>query len=228
MKNLLSNFKISIEESIYNKDPESSELGKRIITQSIELIDEIGYEAFTFKKLGMRIGSNESSIYRYFENKHKLLSYLTCWYWSWIEYQVVIETYSLEYALDKLKKAIEIISKTVVEDSNYSHINEKKLHRIIINENSKSFLTKEVDKENKQGYFNVYKNLVLRIKDMIQEVDLSYKYPTSLASTLIESSLHQHFLNKHFKAITDYNQEESPVHFLTDLTLRTLTINDHE
>jgi len=228
MKNLLSNFKISIEESIYNKDPESSELGKRIITQSIELIDEIGYEAFTFKKLGMRIGSNESSIYRYFENKHKLLSYLTCWYWSWIEYQVVIETYSLEYALDKLKKAIEIISKTVVEDSNYSHINEKKLHRIIINENSKSFLTKEVDKENKQGYFNVYKNLVLRIKDMIQEVDLSYKYPTSLASTLIESSLHQHFLNKHFKAITDYNQEESPVHFLTDLTLRTLMINDHE
>jgi len=228
MKNLLSNFKISIEESIYNKDPESSELGKRIITQSIELIDEIGYEAFTFKKLGMRIGSNESSIYRYFENKHKLLSYLTCWYWSWIEYQVVIETYSLEYTLDKLKKAIEIISKTVVEDSNYSHINEKKLHRIIINENSKSFLTKEVDKENKQGYFNVYKNLVLRIKDMIQEVDLSYKYPTSLASTLIESSLHQHFLNKHFKAITDYNQEESPVHFLTDLTLRTLTINDHE
>jgi len=228
MKNLLSNFKISIEESIYNKDPESSELGKRIITQSIELIDEIGYEAFTFKKLGMRIGSNESSIYRYFENKHKLLSYLTCWYWSWIEYQVVIETYSLEYALDKLKKAIEIISKTVVEDSNYSHINEKKLHRIIINENSKSFLTKEVDKENKQGYFNVYKNLVLRIKDMIQEVDLSYKYPTSLASTLIESSLHQHFLNKHFKAITDYNQEESPVHFLTDLTLRTLTITDHE
>jgi len=228
MKNLLSNFKISIEESIYNKDPESSELGKRIITQSIELIDEIGYEAFTFKKLGMRICSNESSIYRYFENKHKLLSYLTCWYWSWIEYQVVIETYSLEYALDKLKKAIEIISKTVVEDSNYSHINEKKLHRIIINENSKSFLTKEVDKENKQGYFNVYKNLVLRIKDMIQEVDLSYKYPTSLASTLIESSLHQHFLNKHFKAITDYNQEESPVHFLTDLTLRTLTITDHE
>ena len=228
MKNLLSNFKISIEESIYNKDPESSELGKRIITQSIELIDEIGYEAFTFKKLGMRIGSNESSIYRYFENKHKLLSYLTCWYWSWIEYQVVIETYSLEYALDKLKKAIEIISKKVVEDSNYSHINEKKLHRIIINENSKSFLTKEVDKENKQGYFNVYKNLVLRIKDMIQEVDLSYKYPTSLASTLIESSLHQHFLNKHFKAITDYNQEESPVHFLTDLTLRTLTITDHE
>ena len=228
MKNLLSNFKISIEESIYNKDPESSELGKRIITQSIELIDEIGYEAFTFKKLGMRIGSNESSIYRYFENKHKLLSYLTCWYWSWIEYQVVIETYSLEYALDKLKKAIEIISKTVVEDSNYSHINEKKLHRIIINENSKSFLTKEVDKENKQGYFNVYKNLVLRIKEMIQEVDLSYKYPTSLASTLIESSLHQHFLNKHFKAITDYNQEESPVHFLTDLTLRTLTITDHE
>ncbi len=123
MINILANFKITVADSIYNKDPESSDLGKRIVRKSIELIDEIGYEAFTFKKLGERIGSNESSIYRYFENKHKLLSYLTSWYWTWIEYQVLIETYSLNIPIEKLKKAIEVISKPVVEDSSITHIN---------------------------------------------------------------------------------------------------------
>lgn len=228
MINILANFKITVADSIYNKDPESSALGKRIVRESIELIDEIGYEAFTFKKLGERIGSNESSIYRYFENKHKLLSYLTSWYWTWIEYQVLIETYSLNNPIEKLKKAIEVISKPVVEDSSITHINEVALHRIIINENSKSFLTKEVDKENKEGYFNVYKRLVLRIKTMISDVDASYNYPTSLASTLVESSLHQHFLNKHFKNITDCHDSAIPKFFLTDLVIRTLNTISNE
>lgn len=228
MINILANFKISVADSIYNKDPESSNLGKRIVRESIELIDEIGYEAFTFKKLGDRIGSNESSIYRYFENKHKLLSYLTSWYWTWIEYQVVFETHSLNNPFKKLKKAIEVISKPVIEDSSITHINEATLFKIIINENSKSFLTQEVDKENKEGYFNVYKSLVLRLKEMIQEVDSSYNYPSSLASTIVESSLHQHFLNKHFETLTDCHDSEIPTYFLTDLALRTLNVATHE
>src|SRR5210317_2590894 len=102
MDRLLANLRINIPASVYIKDPESSELGKRIIEHSICLIDEMGIEAFTFKKLGEAIGSNESSIYRYFENKHKLLIYLSSWYSSWIEYQVVIATFSLNDAQLKL------------------------------------------------------------------------------------------------------------------------------
>lgn len=82
MKYLLQNLKVSINDKIYIKDPESSSLGKRIIEYSILMIDTMGFESFTFKKLGEKIGSNESSIYRYFENKHKLLLYLTSWYWG--------------------------------------------------------------------------------------------------------------------------------------------------
>ena len=77
MDSLLSNFKIAVPEKIYVKDPESSDLGKRIVEHSILLINDIGFDSFTFKKLGKIIGSNESSIYRYFENKHKLLIYLS-------------------------------------------------------------------------------------------------------------------------------------------------------
>jgi AcrR family transcriptional regulator len=90
MQQILSNIKITINEKLYVKDPETSELGRNILKNSIELIDKIGFEAFTFKKLGEQIQSNESSIYRYFENKHKLLMYLSSWYWSWMEYRLLL------------------------------------------------------------------------------------------------------------------------------------------
>ena len=67
---------ITINPDLYTKNPDSSELGKKIVSKSIEMINELGYEAFTYKKLGVAIGSNESSIYRYFDSKHALLIYL--------------------------------------------------------------------------------------------------------------------------------------------------------
>ncbi|GAA4271248.1 TetR/AcrR family transcriptional regulator [Aquimarina gracilis] len=217
MKYLLQDLKVRINDKIYIKDPESSALGKRIIEHSILMIQEIGFESFTFKKLGEKIGSNESSIYRYFENKHMLLLYLTCWYWGWIEYQLVFETNSIPDPEDKLRQTIEIITRSIKEDSSFSHINEILLNKIVINEYSKSYLTKEVDKENKEGYFAIYKRLATRIRDMIIEVNNKYPYPASLASTVIEGALHQHFLRDHFSSLTDCNEKVTPSKFFTDL-----------
>jgi len=222
MTDLLSNIKIAVPEKIYIKDPETSPLGKKIIEQSIILINNQGFDNFNFKKLGVLIGSNESSIYRYFENKHKLLLYLTSWYWAWIEYQLVFETSNLPNKLEKLSKAIEVVTRSIKEDSNYSHINEIILNKIIINENSKSYLTKEVDQENREGFFIVYKRIVHRLREMILAVNLNYKFATSLASTVIEASLHQHFLKDHFSSITDCNSDEDPTEFLSSLTLNLL------
>ena len=222
MINLLSNLKISVPDKIFIKDPESSKLGKRIIEHSILLIDEIGFDSFTFKKLGKQIGSNESSIYRYFDSKHKLLLYLTSWYWAWIEYQLVFSTHNISDPKEKIKKAIEIVARTIKEDSNFSHVNEVILNRIIINENSKSYLTKEVDIENKEGYFVVYKRLVLRLSEMILVLKPDYSYASSLASTIVESALHQHFLKEHFQSITNCNDKVSPYHFISHLTLSIL------
>ena len=102
---MLSNIVITVNNKLYVKNPETSELGKKIIEHSIILIDEIGFDYFTFKKLGERIGSNESSIYRYFESKHKLLLYLSSWYWAWIEYRLVFETNNIINPKEKLYKA---------------------------------------------------------------------------------------------------------------------------
>ncbi len=222
MEQLLQSVKIGINEKIYVKDPESSNLGKRIVEQSILMINEMGFESFTFKKLGTKIGSNESSIYRYFENKHKLLLYLTSWYWGWLEYQLVFATNGIADAKMKLEKAIEIVTKTTVEDSAYSHINEVLLNKIVINEYSKSYLTKEVDEENKEGYFGIYKRLVTRISLMIQAVNTDYKYSNSLASTTLEGSLHQHFLKDHFSSLTDCHEDDDPTQYFLHLVFTSL------
>ena len=223
MLNLLSNLRISVPESIYIKDPESSDLGKRIIEHSILLIDEIGFDHFTFKKLGAKIGSNESSIYRYFESKHKLLLYITSWYWAWLEYHLVFATHNVSDAKEKLFKAIEIVTQTIEQDMSYAHINEVALSRIVVNEYSKSYLTKDVDVENKEGYFVVYKRLITRLKEMLLEINPNYKHPSSLASTILGGALHQHFLKEHFKSITDCHSDNSTTNFFKELAIKTIS-----
>ena len=222
MQELLKNLQIKVNDKTFVKDPESSDLGKRIVGQSIALIEEIGFEAFTFKKLGVKIQSNESSIYRYFENKHKLLLYLTSWFWAWTEYQIVIQTFSITDPIIKLEKIIEIITRKVEQDSKFSDIDEVILNKIVINESSKSFLTKEVDNENKEGYFSIYKRLVSRIKDAIDLVNSDYAFSSSLASTLVEGSLHQHFLAEHFPSITNINGNTKGAEFYKNLIFNTL------
>ena len=223
MDELLSNIKIEVPEGVYIKNPESSELGKKIVQNSIVLIDEIGFENFTFKKLGQLIGSNESSIYRYFESKHMLLIYLSSWYWRWIEYQLVIETFSIKDTKEKLIQAIEVVTRTTKEDKNFSHINEILLNKIIINENSKSYLTKSVDSENKQGYFLPYKRVVRRLASIISDHNSDYEFPLTLASSITEGALHQQFLKLHFTTITNCNNDVTPTKFYRDLILKTLS-----
>lgn len=208
---------ILVHPKLYVKNPETSELGRKIIQQSILLIDEIGFEAFTFKKLGERIGSNESSLYRYFENKHKLLLYLTSWYWGWMEYRLVLETNNISDAKTRLIKAIEIVTEKTQDDTATVHINEAILNNIIILEFTKTFLTKEVDQENREGFFLVYKKVVNRVVQMITEAKPDYPFAKSLASSIIEGSLHQHFLKDHLKTITDCNETQSPTAFYKNL-----------
>lgn len=222
MQSLLSNLKITINDKLYVKDPETSELGRKILKNSILLIDEIGFESFTFKKLGEKIQSNESSIYRYFENKHKLLIYLSSWYWSWIEYNLVFATHNIQNPLDKLCISIKMITQKIVDDKNTPYIDESILNRIIISDFSKTLLTKDVDAENKEGYFLVYKRVINRLIEMILEVNPKYPYAKSLASSTIQGALHQHYLKDHFKTITDLSDKDCLSDFYIHLIKKTI------
>ncbi|WP_293896239.1 TetR/AcrR family transcriptional regulator [Flavobacterium sp.] len=222
MKTVLSNLKIQVNDKIYVKDPETSALGKRIIQESIILIDEIGFEDFTFRKLGERIGSNESSIYRYFDSKHKLMLYLSSWYWGWIEYKLLFATTNISSQTEKLNKAITVVTEKIVDDTETLHINEAILNKIIVAEFTKNLITKGVDAENKDGFFLVYKRVITRLVEIINEVNPEYSFAKSLASAVVEGALHQHFLKDHLKTITDCTSNDSVTEFYIDLIEKTL------
>ena len=216
---------ISIESSFYCKDPESTELGKKIVQVGIELLDQLGYEAFTFKKLGVEINSNESSIYRYFESKHAFLVYLVNWYWSWIEYKLVFATANIVSAEERLKKSIELLTEEVKEDSSFTFINEVLLCKIINTESSKAYYTIDVDKENEKGFYKTYKRVVQRVCDFVLEVNPQFKYPHMLISTIIEGAHHQNYFSKHLPALTDVEEgKNNIVEFYLKLTKSVLSL----
>jgi len=86
---------IIMNEKLFLRNPQLTDLGRKILLHSIQLIHKNGFESFTFKKLAEDIGTTEAGIYRYFENKHRLLIYITAWYWSWLEYRVTIFTQNM-------------------------------------------------------------------------------------------------------------------------------------
>lgn len=208
MQNRIS---IKINDKVYLKDPESSKLGIRIIQSSVDLLEEIGYEDFTFKKLALRIESTEASIYRYFESKHNLLVYLTMWYWGWLEYRLTLAIINVNDSKEQLKRALNILTQKVIEDETFSHINEVKLNRIIISESSKVYLCKNVQKDNEQGYFSSYKSVVEIVSGIVMKIQPDFKYPHMLISTVIEGAHHQRFFAEYLPRLTDELENDDAV-----------------
>ncbi|NJL14184.1 MAG: TetR/AcrR family transcriptional regulator [Microscillaceae bacterium] len=200
----IATIKINVPVNIYKRDPEQTKLGRCIINDSILLIDDLGFEAFTFKKLAHQINSTEASVYRYFENKHNLLVYLVSWYWSWLEYQIDYQVNNIEDPEKKLRIAIRVLAQVDKTDQNFSHISENALHRIVISEAAKSYYTKGVDVENKEGFFRSYKSLCSKISTFMQEFNPKYPYSHALSSTVLEAAHQQVFFSQHLPSLTDF------------------------
>lgn len=206
----MTTLQLKLNSNLYSKDPQSTDLGLRIINQSIQIIDEIGFEAFTFKKLSIKIDSTEASIYRYFENKHKLLVYLIAWYWGWTEYRIAFETNNITDSKERLLIALKIISDKKEEDFNFPNVDETALQRIVISESDKTYLTKQVDEINKEGLFRGYKSVCRTISDLILAIAPKFKYPNSLASTCLEAANQQIFFGEHLPALSELRDAADP------------------
>ena len=214
-----------MNEALFLRNPEQSELGKKIIRHCIELIYKNGFEAFTFKKLAVDIGTTEAGVYRYFENKHRLLLYIVAWYWSWLEYQINYHTNNIIDPEIKLKLVIKLLATTVKDDEKTSHVNESLLHQIVISEGSKAYLTKHVTDDNKHHFFKPYKDLCAVIGNLLLEYNPKYEYPKSLASTIIEIAHFQNFFMHNLPSLTDFgqNKDEAKItSFLDDFVFASL------
>ena len=195
--------KITLNQELYLRDPQGTSLGQNIIKHSILLIDEIGFEAFTFKKLAAKMSSTEASVYRYFENKHMLLLYLVSWFWEWVSYLIDIHTNNISDPSQKLKIIISTLVYASKDNPAIEYVNESVLHRIIISEGSKTYHTKSVDEENKVGLFLNYKDLVQKVSVVILDINPKFPYPKALASNLFEMANNHIYFAQHLPRLTD-------------------------
>lgn len=201
------NISISLNSGLYLKDPQQSDLGKRIIKHSILLIDEIGFEQFNFKKLAEEMKSTEASIYRYFENKHLLLTYLVSWYWEWLNYMIEIKTFNIEDPMRKLEIIVHTFVSVSEENPAIEYVNESSLHNLVIAEGTKVYHTKGVDEENNKGFFLNYKEMVSSVAEVILEIKPKFPYPHALASNLFEMTNTHFYFADHLPRLTDIDNK---------------------
>jgi AcrR family transcriptional regulator len=214
---------VKVNEHLYLRNPELSELGKNIVTNGARMIDQMGLEEFTFKKLAVQLSTNESSIYRYFESKHRLLLYLFEWYWRWMEYQLSYHTHNINDPVEKISVFIRVITlkqeKMILEGE---LMDKSALHRIVIKEASKTYLTKHVSEDNQKQFFKPYKDFNSKIAAIIREYNPDYKYARSLSSTVIEMAHYQSFFMHNLPSLTDFGDskdEAEMMNFLKELVL---------
>ncbi len=201
--------RIKMNDKLFLRNPEESALGKKIVKYGLILINKLGFEEFTFKKLAAEVNTTEASIYRYFENKHKLLVYLITWYWSFLEYKVVFSINNMNEPEQKLKTIIKLICEEPLNDtSTTDFISEFEGYKLVIWEGSKAYLTRNVSKNNKDRLFKPYKDLCERFSSIIKEYNPKYKFPHSLASTILEMSHSQKFFKQNLPALTDFPNEK--------------------
>ena len=218
---------IKMNEKLFIKDPQQTELGKKIVLHSVQLIHDEGFEAFTFKKLAQSIGTTEAGIYRYFENKHRILIYITAWYWSWLEYQVTFHLNNISDPVVRLKKTITLLATPIDDSITTTYVNECILYQIIITEGTKAYLTKKVSIDNKDHLFKPYKDLCAKIGNIILECNPDYLYPKSLSSTIIEMAHLQTFFMLNLPSLTDFGNEKNEANiilFLESLVFSSLNI----
>jgi AcrR family transcriptional regulator len=208
------NFKLN--DHLYLRDPEDSKIGKAIVKKAIELVFEVGFEQFNFKKLAQRVKSTEATIYRYFSSKHKLLIYILSWYWSYLEYVAKLKTAQVNNSSEKLKLVLEIITDNTKDQLRIQDYNLEQLHYIVISESSKCYLVKDVDEINKEMVFSPLKSLCLFISELILEINPSFPYSRSLASTLLETAHDQQFFSEHLPKLTDNSARQEHKAYVRD------------
>ena len=169
------NILIDINESTYLRNPLETNLGKKILFHSIDLMYDTGFEDFNFRKLAIKMESTEASIYRYFENKYMLLAYLVAWYWDYIHFLILMETRNIKKAKERLKISITTLVNSQHNKSTPEYIDQPKLHAIVVENAAKVYHTKKVDDLNKVGFYLNYKKLVKTLAANILEIDSKYK-----------------------------------------------------
>ncbi len=194
-------------------------------------MNELGLEAFTFRKLAERVECTEATIYKYFPNKQRLLQYYFQLYWMWLDTHCQQEGRSLADPWERVQGDIRSLCGLWAEDALAAQLDPVPLRALVIVEGSKSFLHRNVDEDNKLKLFQPYKDLCAHIAAELKACDSRCKHPRSFATTLIEMAHSLEFAMEHLPALTELNagrDRNKLAGFLTELAGRYLGYGNTE
>ncbi len=203
----------------------TSPMGGRILSEGLLLMNEIGLEAFTFKKLAERMGSTEVTVYHYFANKQRLLQYYFQVYWLWLATHCQQEGKALNDPRERLHGDIRAICGIWPAEAMATQFAPVELRALVINEGSKSFMHKNVDSDNKLKLFKPYKDLCAHIAMEVKACSPRMRNARSFATTLVEMAHSLEFAMEHLPALTELSERKDRKQlaaFLCDLTERYL------
>lgn len=196
-----------LSDKLYLRDPQKSHIGQAIVNHSVQLIDQHGFDKITFKKIAEDMQSTEATIYRYFQNKFRLLQYLIDWYWTSVNFQIDFHLNNVNDPQERLKICLQILAGTR-KAVNVSHIDAKALHRIVISELDKTYLTRSIDDDYKEGLLDPFKDTCKTISNIVKEINPKYPFPHSLISTAITAASHQIYFSRHLPLLSDIKKDE--------------------
>ena len=210
MNSLTNIIDVQVPENLYIKNPRESRVGKDILAHGAAMIAKCGIEAFNFLKLASECQCTEATIYRYFENKHKLLLYYLNLFWGWQEYFMVMRTHSVEEPGKRLKEVVSVLSHPEIP-SNTDPAYGANIVEIATSEGVKIHLSREVGAEITDGSMFVYYRLLKRISKFISDKKPKHKYPDTLAITIIDAALQTKFYQDRYPglAVNIHNAKSS-------------------
>jgi AcrR family transcriptional regulator len=225
----MAHYQLVPDPSLHLRDPGASTTGGRILSEGLALMTEIGLEAFTFKKLAERAECTEATIYKYFQNKQRLLQYYFQLYWMWLDTHCQQEGRTLDDPWERVQGDIRSLCGMWAKDAMAAQLDPVALRELVIVEGSKSFLHRNVDEDNKLRLFQPYKDLCAHIAAELKACDRKFKNPRTFATTLIEMAHSLEFAMEHLPALTelsDGGDRKKLAKFLIGLTERSLSHPD--
>ncbi|HEY0654385.1 MAG TPA: TetR/AcrR family transcriptional regulator [Chryseosolibacter sp.] len=216
----------NVSEKLYLRDPQKSAVGQAIIRHSVALIDRDGFDNITFKKLAEAIDSTEATIYRYFENKFRLLQYLIVWHWTSVNFEIDYHVNNIAAPQDKLKICLQVLA-GMRKPFNATIIDQQALNRVVIAEFDKFYLSKTIDRDYEEGLLDPFNETCQRIAALVKQINPKYPFPHSLISTAINAARHQVYFSKHLPQLCDIKNDERTLHdrlykFLEGFVLTTI------
>ena len=223
----MSHIHLRPDPALSLKDPESSELGRSILAEGLALMNDLGLEGFTFKKLAAHIGSTEVSLYKYYPNKHRLLQYYFQLYWLWLRQVCGRHAEKARTPLEGLEHVVETICGVWPKDLPDLQLDAHALRLLVINEGMKSYLHKNVDDDNARRLFLPYKELSAFVAELLVACRKDVPMPRSFSTTVIEMAHSLPFAMEHLPSLTELSNRKDLKPLAQHLFHRTVTYLDH-